>query len=249
MLPVESPMEIAASGDATASDSQPPALPHHLGHRERLRARFLGPGPDGLQDYELLELLLFSVIPRRDVKPLAKDLLTHFGSLWQVVMASPQRLRNAFGLSDTVIATLTVTGAIALRGMRQRVMDRPVLSRWDDLLEYCRAAMAHEAVEQFRLLFLDKRHALIADEIQQKGTVDRAPAYPREVVRRALDLGATAIILVHNHPSGDPSPSRDDITLTKDITAAAKVLGIIVHDHLVVGAERTVSFKSLGLLE
>ncbi|MDR3517107.1 MAG: DNA repair protein RadC [Azospirillaceae bacterium] len=217
-------------------------------HRTRLRARFLDTGPGGLQDYELLELLLFAAIPRRDVKPKAKALIATFGSLGGVVTASTERLRQEAGLSDHVIATLKVTAAIGVRMALGQIINRPVLSSWDRLLDYCQTAMAHEATEQFRLLFLDRKNTLIADEVQQRGTVDHTPVYPREVVKRALELGASAVILVHNHPSGDPTPSRADIQITQEIVKAAAVLGIEVHDHLIIGRGRHVSFKSMGLM-
>ncbi|CAK0745770.1 DNA repair protein RadC [Azospirillaceae bacterium] len=226
----------AGSGDGAPSllDELPPlagtetaAVPHYAGHRDRLRQRFLTVGAEALQDYELLELLLFAVIPRRDVKPLAKALLHSFGSLWAVVTASPERLRREFSFSDTTVAALTVVGATALRGTRQQVLKRPVLSSWQALIDYCQAAMADETTEQLRLLFLDRKNVLIADEVHQRGTIDHTPVYPREVVRRALDLGAAALILVHNHPSGDPSPSRDDIVMTKDIARAAATMDLV----------------------
>ena len=233
-----SPLEPAEAGP----------VPHYAGHRDRLRQRFLNSGADGLQDYELLELLLFTVIPRRDVKPLAKDLIREFGGFWSVVTAPPDRLRKVANFSDATIAAITVVGAAALRASRQQVMKRPVLAGWDALLGYCQAAMAHEPTEQLRLLFLDTKYTLIADEVQQRGTINHTPAYPREIVKRALELGAHAIILVHNHPSGDPTPSRDDISLTRDIARAAAALGLILHDHLIVARSETVSFKTLGLL-
>jgi DNA repair protein RadC len=239
----------------------PPDLPetedpdrlHHLNHRDRLRQRFLGSGPDTLQDYELLEMVLFAVNPRKDVKPLAKALIKAFGDLWGVINAPPERLRGfkVDGVSlasDNAVATIRVVGAAALRAMRRQVLDRPVLSSWQALLDYCAAAMAHEPIEQFRLLFLDRKNVLIADEVQQRGTVDHTPVYPREVIRRALELTASAIILVHNHPSGDPTPSRADIEMTKQIVSAADALGITVHDHLIIGKGRHSSFKAMGLL-
>ena len=237
------PLEPAPS---SAEAAEPP--PHYAGHRDRLRQRFLTSGADGLQDYELLELLLFPVIPRRDVKPLAKDLIREFGSFWAVATAPPERLRRLGNFSDTVIAALTVVGAAALRATRQQVMKRPVLAGWEALLGYCQAAMAHEPTEQLRLLFLDTKNTLIADEVQQRGTVNHTPAYPREIVKRALELGAHGLILVHNHPTGDPSPSRDDIHVTKEIARAAGALGLVLHDHLIVARGQTVSFKALGLL-
>jgi DNA repair protein RadC len=184
----------------------------NVGHRERLRTRFLTAGAEALQDYEILEMLLFTALPRRDVKPLAKALLRTFGSLWCVVNAPPDALRKAFPkMTDGTIAALTIVAAAALRMTRQEIMNKPVLSTWQRLLDYCQGVMANEATEQFRLLFLDRKNTLIADEVQQRGTVDHTPVYPREVIKRALELGASAIILVHNHPSGDPTPSRADI--------------------------------------
>ena len=227
--------------------------PHYHGHRDRLRGRFLAGGPDALQDYELLEMILFGAILRVDVKPLAKALIDRFGGLWNVVNAPPEKLRgikvDKAGLTtDAAVAAVRAVGAAALRGMRQEVMKRPVLGSWQALLDYVQAAMAHETTEQFRLLFLDIRNTLIADEVQQRGTVDHTPVYPREVVKRALELGATAIILVHNHPSGDPSPSRADIEMTKEIVRAADAVGVTVHDHVIVGKGRHASFKALRLL-
>ncbi|QCO00736.1 RadC family protein [Azospirillum argentinense] len=250
------------SGDAEEAQGLPGLEPppdvsveeaHHKGHRQRLYTRFLDGGPDALQDYELLEMILFGVNPRRDVKPLAKALIRDFGDLWSVVNAPPPRLRGyCVGevslASDKAVAMLRAVGAAALRGMRQRVMDRPVLANWQSLLDYCTAAMAHQPTEQFRLLFLDRKNKLIADEVQQTGTVDHTPVYPREVVRRALELSASAIILVHNHPSGDPTPSRADVEMTKEILRAAHSLGIAVHDHIIVGKGKHVSFKAQGLL-
>ncbi len=227
--------------------------PHYHGHRERLRTRFLNGGPDALQDYELLELALFGAILRVDVKPLAKALIEHFGSLWAVVNAPPEllrtiRVRKLSMASDGAVAAVRLIGAAALRGMRQEVLKRPVLSSWPALLAYVSAAMAHETTEQFRLLFLDRKNALIADEVQQRGTVDHTPVYPREVAKRALELSATALILVHNHPSGDPAPSRADIAITKEIVRAADAIGVAVHDHLIIGKGKHASFKALGLL-
>jgi len=236
----------ATPPEPAGEDAAP--VPHYLGHRDRLRQRFLTAGTDGLQDYELVELLLFPVLPRRDVKPLAKALIQEFGCLWALVTASPDRLRRAFNFSDATITALTVVGTAALRAMRQQVIDRPVLAGWDTLVDYCQAAMAHETTEQLRLLFLDRKNALISDEVQQRGTINHTPAYPREIVRRALELGAQAVILVHNHPAGDPNPSRDDIFMTKEVVRAANALGVIVHDHLIIARGRTTSFKALGLL-
>ncbi len=222
--------------------------PHYLGHRERLRQRFLRGGADALADYELLELVLFSARPRGDVKPLAKALLARFGSFAGVISAEPARLREVAGVGDATVAALKTVQAAALAFMREEVIDRPVLSSWDKLLAYCRASMGHRKTEAFRILFLDNRNALIADEIQQTGTVNHTPVYPREVVRRALELGATAIIMAHNHPSDDPTPSRADIEMTRAVAEAAAKLGVTLHDHIIVGRTRHTSFKALGLL-
>ncbi|SMH53548.1 RadC family protein [Azospirillum agricola] len=228
--------------------------PHYTNHRDRLRRRFLDKGGDALEDYELLEMVLFAVNPRRDVKPLAKALIRAFGDLWGVVNAPAERLRGfkADGVSlgtDNAVATVRVVGAAALRAMQKRVIDRPVLASWQALLDYCAAAMAHEPTEQFRLLFLDRKNILIADEVQQRGTVDHTPVYPREVAKRALELAASAVILVHNHPSGDPTPSRADIEMTKEIVRAANAVGLAVHDHLIIGkGGKHTSFKAQRLL-
>lgn len=221
---------------------------HAHGHRDRLRDRFMRAGPNGVQDYELLELILFRAIPQRDVKPLAKELIATFGGFAETLAAPVERLVEIKGVSENVARELKIVQAAAVKLTQARVLNRPVISSWDDLLAYCRAAMADERTEMFRILFLDKKNILIADEIQQRGTVDHTPVYPREVVKRALEHGASALILVHNHPSGDPTPSRADIEVTSQIVAAAKALSIRVHDHLVIGKEREVSFKSLGLL-
>lgn len=218
--------------------------PHYVGHRQRLRERFMA-DPKGLQDYELLELVLGLAIPRRDVKPLAKQLLKEFGDLWSLVRAPDARLEQ-LELSEGVRVALRSIGELAERGLRAQVMDKPVLSNWESLLEYCQAAMSAEREEQFRVLFLDNKNQLMADEVQHTGTVNHTAAYPREVVKRALDLGASAVILVHNHPSGDPTPSGADIKLTKDIVAAAQPLGIRVHDHLIIGRGRHASLKAMG---
>lgn len=222
--------------------------PHFYGHRDRLRERFREAGPNALADYELLELMLFRSIPRADTKPLAKALITRFGSLPEVLAAPEARLREVPGIGEATAHDITVAAAVAQRMARGVVMKREVLSSWNAVLEYCRAAMAFEAKEHFRILFLDKKNALVADEVQQWGTVDHAPVYPREVAERALQLAASAIILVHNHPSGDPTPSKADIEMTKLIVAATKPLGIVVHDHLVIGKNGHASFKGLMLL-
>jgi DNA repair protein RadC len=222
--------------------------PHYLGHRERLRGRFRTAGADALSDYELLELILFRALPRSDVKPLAKTLLETFGSFAEVIAAPAARLAQVKGLGDASVTELKVIQAAASRLLRGEVKKRPVLSSWSTVLDYCRTAQAFADREQFRVLFLDKRNALIADEIQQTGTVDHTPVYPREVVKRALELSATAIVLVHNHPSGDPTPSRADIQMTQQIVAVASPLGIAVHDHIIVGKEGYASLKGLKLI-
>ena len=222
--------------------------PHYLGHRERLRQRFRSGGADAMPDYELLELVLFRAFPRRDTKPLAKALLARFGSFTEAVNAPEERLREVSGIGEAAIGELKVVRAAALRLMRGEVLERPVLGSWNQVLDYCRASMGFEATEQFRILFLDKRNQIIADEVQQKGTVDHTPVYVREVVKRALELGSSAIVLVHNHPSGDPTPSRADIEMTKQIVTAAKNLGIVVHDHIIVGKQGHANFRGLGLI-
>jgi DNA repair protein RadC len=225
-----------------------PALeaPHYQGHRERLRARFLDSGAAALSDYELLELVLFAAIPRRDVKPLAKTLLAKFGSFAEVVASSRERLSEHLG--EGAIAQLKIIEAAALRLARTNILGKPALSSWNALLDYCAAAMARAPKEEFRVLFLDRKNFLIGDEVMNKGTVDHAPVYPREIVKRALELSASALILVHNHPSGDPTPSRADIEMTREVVEAARALRIAVHDHLVIGRGGTASFKALGLL-
>ncbi|MCP5366854.1 MAG: DNA repair protein RadC [Hyphomicrobiales bacterium] len=222
--------------------------PHYMGHRARLRARFLNGGADALPDYELLELALFAALPRGDVKPLAKALMARFGSFADVISAEPAELQEVAGVGEAVVATLKVVQAAALRLGREQVMNKPVLSSWHQLMDYCRASMAYEKVERFRVLYLNRRNVLIADEVQQRGTVDHTPVYPREVVKRALELGATALIMVHNHPSGDPKPSRADVEMTREVMAAGDKLGIVLHDHVVVSKSGVNSFKTLGLI-
>ena len=222
--------------------------PHFHGHRDRLRARFTEIGGEALPDYELLELVLFRSIPRRDVKPLAKDLIRRFGGFAEVISASRQRLAEVDGVGEATVTDLKIIEASARRLARGAVAKRPLLSSWAAVIDYCRTAMAFAEKEQFRLLFLDKRNALIADEVQQSGTVDHTPVYPREVVKRALELSATAIILVHNHPSGDPTPSAADVRMTREIVDVAKPLGIAVHDHIIVGRDGHASLKGLKLI-
>lgn len=230
------------------TNSKSDAQNHASGHRDRLRERFRRAGVDAVQDYELMELILFRAIPRRDVKPLAKEIIKAFGGLPQALAAPVERLTEIKGVSENIAIELKIIHAASIKLAQARILDRPVISSWNDLLAYCRAAMADEKTELFRILFLDKKNILIADEVQQRGTVDHTPVYPREVVKRALEHAASAIILVHNHPSGDPTPSRADIEMTHQIQKAAAALNIRVHDHLVIGHKSEVSFKGLGLL-
>jgi len=222
--------------------------PHYVGHRQRLRERFLKGGAEALADYELLELILFLAIPRRDTKPLAKTLLHEFKSLQGVVSADLERLIAIDGVNESTAVALKVVAAAARSLARDAVVERNLLTSWDKVLDYCRAQVAHEPTERFHLLFLDRKNTLIADEKQQEGTVDHTPVYPREVVKRALELNASAIIMVHNHPSGDTTPSRADIEMTKKVRDAVNAVGIALHDHLVIGRSGHASFKALGLL-
>ena len=194
-----------------------------------------------------MEMLLFSAIPRRDVKPIARALLAEFKNLWSLLNTKPVRLLE-FGLSESAAATLLVTGAIALRAHKSNIMEKFLLNSWQRIVDYCRAAMAHETHEQFRLLVLDRKNHLLHEEIQQRGTIDHTPVYPREVVQRALELGAGAVVLVHNHPSGDVTPSKPDIEMTRAVVNACQPLGIAVHDHIIIGRHEVASFKNLGLL-
>jgi DNA repair protein RadC len=229
------------------SSTQIKQKPHHTGHRDRLRERFLN-APDSLPDYELLELLLFMAIPRKDVKPIAKRLIDRFKNLNGVLNASLNDLQAIDGISHNSAVAIRAIRAAGLRLLKQDMMGRPILNSWQRLIEYVEAAMANDSNEHFRLLFLNKKNEVIADEVQQTGTVDHTPAYPREIMKRALELGATAIILVHNHPSGDPTPSPADVALTKQIIAAAAPFDIVIHDHLIVSRNGTQSFKTLGLI-
>jgi DNA repair protein RadC len=238
-----------AGSDRTSKSATPAGpTPHYYGHRDRLRQRFLQAGSDALHDYEMLELILFRAIPRRDVKPLAKELIERFGSFAEAIAAPIERLKEVEGLGEAAITDLKIVQAAANRLLRGGVKKRHVLSSWSSVLDYCRTAMAFESKEHFRILFLDKGNHLIADEQQQTGTVDHTPVYPREVVKRALELSATAVILVHNHPSGDPTPSRADIDMTRAIVEVARPLGIAVHDHLIVGKDGHASLKALKLM-
>jgi DNA repair protein RadC len=223
-------------------------LPDYLGHRDRLRERFKQGGANALPDYELLELVLFRSIPRADTKPLAKALIARFGSFAEVIGAEAERLMEVKGVGEAVAQDLKLIQAASLRLARGEVMNRPLLSSWKAIVDYCRAAMAFETREQFRILFLDKKNQLIKDEVQQQGTVDHTPVYTREVIKRALELSSTAIILVHNHPSGDPTPSLADIDMTKKIIQAGEKLGVLVHDHIIIGKKDHVSFRSLQLI-
>jgi len=225
-----------------------PTPPGHLGHRDRMRQRLLAAGPDALQDYELLEMVLFLAVPRKDTKAISRALLGRFGSFANAVAAPAHELLRIEGIAEAGAAALKTIQAAALRLARAEVQDRPLLNSWDRLIDYLTMALAREPVEHVRVLYLDTRNRLLADEAQGRGTVNHTPVYPREVVKRALELQATAMILVHNHPSGDPTPSRADIEMTAEIQAAAAVFGIALHDHLVLGNGRHVSFKREGLL-
>lgn len=236
--------ETPAAGRKAAAPEQP----HYLGHRARLKARFREGGPDSLPDYELMELILARTLPRMDVKPLAKQLIAQFGSFADVLAAPYERLVEVKGVKDATATDFKVIEASARRIAKGAVDRRKTLSSWSAVIDYCRTAMAFDDRERFRILFLDKKNGLIADEVQQTGTVDHTPVYPREVVRRALELRASALILVHNHPSGDPTPSRADIEMTRTIVSAAKPLGIEIHDHVIVGREGHASFRGLKLI-
>jgi DNA repair protein RadC len=231
----------------TSAASTGAGSPHYHGHRERLRERFRETG-GSVADYELLELLLFRSIPRRDTKGLAKALIERFGSFPEVLGAPEERLRDVPGCGESVAQDLKIVFAATRRVAKGELRKKQILSSWAQVIDYCRAAMAFETREQFRVLFLDKKNGLIADEVQQVGTVDHTPVYPREVVKRALELSATAVVLVHNHPSGDPTPSQADIAMTRQIVDIAKPLGIVVHDHIIVGREGHASFKGLRLI-
>jgi DNA repair protein RadC len=232
----------------TGLEDKPGAAPHYHDHRERVRQRFHEIGGEGLRDYELLELILFQAIPRIDTKPIAKALLQKFGSFSEVLATPAARLMEVDGVGEKAAHHLRVVYAAAQRFGKDQVRARPLLDSWASVIDYCRGAMGYEPVEQFRILFLDKRNSLIADEVQQSGTVDHTPVYPREVVKRALELSATALILVHNHPSGDPTPSRADVEMTKSVIEIAKPMGITVHDHIIVGRNGHASLKGLKLI-
>lgn len=230
------------------TDGPSDGKPDYLGHRQRLRDRFLQGGGEALPDYEMLELLLFMARPRGDMKPLAKGLLKRFGSYAAVISAEPAALTEVKGVGEAVVAALKTVQAAALRLAREEVLNQPVLGNWQKLLDYCRASMAFGEREQFRVLYLNRKNILIADEVQTRGTVDQTSVYPREVIKRALDLGASALIMVHNHPSGDPTPSRADIDMTREVREAGERLGVRLHDHVIVGRQGNNSFKAMGLL-
>jgi len=246
----ESPLPLFPFGDGDEAVQATPVnaagrLPSYIGdHRQRLRERFRDTDGAGLAEYEVLEMVLFRAISRQDVKPLARRLLDSFGDLARVVSAPKARLMQVHGVGEAVVTELKLMEVVAQRMARSRVMQRPVLSSWQALLDYCHTVMSHAETEHFRILFLDRKNVLIADEEQSKGTVDHVPVYPREVVKRALELGATALILVHNHPSGDPTPSAADIDMTRQIVQACGVLGITLHDHLIIGKNREVSLRA-----
>jgi len=250
-----SPIDLVVPGETTppphptkAKTKDSAEVPHYHGHRERLRAKYRDIGDVALADYELLELLLFRLIPRRDTKPIAKALIARFGTLGGVLGAPLSLLQEVSGVGEAVALDLKLVASVSQRMLKSEIRNKQVLGSWSSVIDYCHAAMAYETREQFRILFLDKRNVLIADEVQGHGTVDHTPVYPRELVRRALELSSTAIILVHNHPSGDPTPSKADIDMTRTIVDTAKPLGIVVHDHIIIGKDGHVSLKGLRLI-
>lgn len=243
-LPLFVSVDVATEGESTA-DRHPSYI---RDHRQRLRSRFLDGGAQAMPDYEMLELVLFRAIPRRDVKPLARALMDRFGDFASVLSAPEDQLLEVSGVGTSVVTELRIVEAAAHRLTRVRVMQRHVISSWAALLDYCRATMAHREIEQFRVFYLDRKNTLIADEEQARGTVDHVPVYPREIVKRALHLNASALILVHNHPSGDPTPSSADIDMTAQVQRAADALGIAVHDHVIIGRAAEVSFRAEGYL-
>lgn len=241
MLPLDAGGPVAVP----ARQKQPSYI---AGHRKRLNQRFCEGGPKAMPDYELLEMLLFRALPRGDVKPLAHELLRIFGNLTHVIAAPPERLKEIKGVGESVILEFALSRELAERMARSKVLQREVMSSWDALLDYCHTSMSHNQVEQFRVLYLDRKNLLIADEEQARGTVDHVPVYPREVMKRALQLDASALILVHNHPSGDPTPSQADIDMTDRMDHAAAVMGLTLHDHVIIGKSRELSFRAEGLL-
>ena len=229
-------------------DEKPKAKPHHAGHRKRLRERFLLAGPESLADYELLEMILFPAKPIGDVKPMAKDLISAFGSFGQVLFAEPHELMQVDGVNDAAVVAIKVAKAASERLLKEEIADRPVIKSWTQLIDYCRINIGNNKIEEFHILFLNHKLELMIHERQQKGTVDHTPIYPRQVAKRALEIGASSIILVHNHPSGDVNPSKADVDMTKLIVNAVRPLGIEVHDHLIVGSKKHFSFKAKGLI-
>ncbi len=245
----EAPLSLFDSDEAPVIPLKKGRLPSYIAdHRKRLRARFMSGGAVAMPDYELLELALFRSIPRRDVKPLARALLDKFGDFNRVVTAPVERLAEIDGVGGSVITDLKILEAVAHRLSRSKVMKKHVISSWDAILDYCHTTMAHRETEQFRVLYLDVKNTLIADEEQARGTVDHVPVYPREVAKRALELNASALILVHNHPSGDPTPSQSDIDMTARVQDACGALGLTLHDHLIIGKSRELSFRAQGYL-
>ncbi len=245
----EAPLPLFSTDEAPVHALPTGRLPSYIrDHRARLRERFMTGGADAMPDYELLEMVLFRANARTDMKPLARELLNKFNDFNGVVTAPAVRLAEVKGVGDAVICELKLIEAAAQRLARSKVLNRPVLSSWDALLDYCHTAMSHRDSEQFRILFLDRKNTLIADEAQGRGTVDHVPVYPREVVKRALEINASALILVHNHPSGDPTPSREDIEMTAQVETAAQALGLVLHDHIIIGKSRELSFRAEGLL-
>lgn len=245
----ERPLPLFTGDEAAASQISNGRLPSYIAdHRQRLRERFLSGGAQAMPDYEMLELVLFRAIPRRDVKPLARALLDQFGDFNRVMTAPADRLTEVKGVGNAVITELKIVEAATHRMARAKVMQRHVISSWDAIIDYCHTVMTHRETEQFRVLYLDRKNTLIADEEQAKGTVDHVPVYPREVAKRALQLNASALILVHNHPSGDPTPSQSDIDMTEQIRIACDALGLTLHDHLIIGKSTELSFRAQGLL-
>ncbi|MCC7168057.1 MAG: DNA repair protein RadC [Rhodospirillales bacterium] len=238
----------SSSDKATKPKAIPKAKPHYHGHRQRLRQRLLEGGAEAMPDYEILELLLCLAMPQRDMKPLAKALIARFGSFAGVLAAESERLLEVPGLKESGLAALRTVREAARRLAKAELGAQTVIGNWERLIDYCRISQGHDKAERFRILFLDRKNQLIADEVQQKGTIDHTPLYPREVVKRALDLGAAALILVHNHPSGDVTPSKDDVAMTRAVHEAAGKLGIQLHDHVIISKSGATSFKSLGLL-
>ncbi len=244
----EKPKDEKVYQNKSSGTGSPVQAPHYHGHRERLRQKFSRSGASTLADYELLELLLFRFVPRVDTKPVAKGLLQRFGSISGVLGATERELTQVPKIGTNAARDIKVVAAISSQSLRSEIQQKTVLSSWSSVIDYCNATMAHEKVEQFRILFLDKKNALIADEVQQTGTIDHTPVYPREVIKRALEVSASALILVHNHPSGDPTPSRADIEMTRTIIESAAPMGIVIHDHIIVGKQGHASMKGLQLI-